>query len=223
MYVKIVSVSYLIYLWSTDFKPKGRYKMNNYTEIFTTQEASERIGIGKTTITRWEKDYAIDVPRDKSGARLYTEAELDIFLDIKKMREQDLTKAEIRSSLFDKITKNNANQKSSEEIRELEITEKFQEIKRLFHIYPELIDLVAPEIKSHLDQHPVTDGTSLEAIKETVATAIQEGINKELSTISNLYKTEVNRRDELMIEIIRLKKRVKSLESKPSLFKVFSG
>src|SRR5699024_10395327 len=119
-----------------------------------------------------------EIPRDINGARIYTEADLDIFLDIKKLREKDLTKAEIKTSLFDKITKNNAKQKSSEEIRELEITDKFQEIKRLFDIYPELI---------------------------------------------NLVKTEGNRRDELMTENIKLKKRIKSLESKPSLFKVFSG
>ena len=193
------------------------------TEIITTQEASERIGIAKSTIVRWEKDYAVDVPRDENGARLYTEAELDIFLEIKKMRAQDFTKAEIKTSLFDKITKNNSEQMSSEEIRELEITAKFQEMKHLLHIYPELIELVASEIKSHTDQQAVTDDNFLDLMKETIATSIQEGINKELSMISNIYKTEVNRRDELMIDNIRLKKRIKSLESKPSLFKVFSG
>lgn len=197
--------------------------MNEYTDIITTQEASERIGIAKTTLVRWEKDFAVEIPRDINGARIYTEADLDIFLDIKKLREKDLTKAKIKTSLFDKITKNNAKQKSSEEIRELEITDKFQEIKRLFDIYPELINLVTSEIKSNMDQYLITDGSSLDLIKETIATSIQDGINQELSTILNLYKTEVNRRDELMTENIKLKKRIKSLESKPSLFKVFSG
>lgn len=197
--------------------------MNEYTDIITTQKASERIGIAKTTLVRWEKDFAVEITRDTNGARIYTEPELDIFLDIKKLREKDLTKAEIKTSLFDKITKNNAKQKSSEEIRELEITDKFQEIKRLFDIYPELINLVTSEIKSNMDQHLITDGSSLDLIKETIATSIQDGINQELSTILNLYKTEVNRRDELMTENIKLKKRIKSLESKPSLFKVFSG
>lgn len=197
--------------------------MNNYTEIFTTQEASERIGIAKSTVVRWENDYSVDIPRDKSGARLYTKAELEIFLDIKKLRAEDLTKAEIKTSLFDKIMKNNSKQKSSEEVRELEVNEKLQEILHLFHNYPELIDLVTSEINQNENQHSLTDGTSLELIKETVVTAIQEEINMDLSTISNLYKTEVNRRDQLMTENIKLKKRVKSLESKPSLFKVFSG
>lgn len=197
--------------------------MNEYTDIITTHEASERIGIAKTTLVRWEKDFAVEIPRDINGARIYTEADLDIFLDIKKLREKDLTKAEIKTSLFDKITKNNAKQKSSEEIRELEITDKFQEIKRLFDIYPELINLVTSEIKRNMDQHLITDDSSLGLIKETIATSIQDGINQELSTILNLYKTEVNRRDELMTENIKLKKRIKSLESKPSLFKVFSG
>ena len=197
--------------------------MNEYTDIITTQEASERIGIAKSTIVRWEKDFAVEIPRDTNGARLYTEAELDIFLDIKKMRAQDLTRAEIKTSLFNKITKNNAKQKSSEEIRELEIAEKFQEIKHLFNIYPELIHLVTSEIKGNVDQHSITDGTSLDVIKETIATSIQDGIKQELSPILNLYKTEVNRRDELMTENIRLKKRIKSLEAKPSFFKVFNG
>lgn len=197
--------------------------MNEYTDIITTQEASERIGIAKTTLVRWEKDFAVEIPRDTNGARIYTEAELEIFLDIKKLREKDSTKAEIKTSLFDKITKNNAKQMSSEEIRELEITDKFQEIKRLFDMYPELINLVTSEIKRNMDQYLITDGSSLDLIKETIATSIQDGINQELSTILNLYKTEVNRRDELMTENIKLKKRIKSLESKPSLFKVFSG
>ncbi len=197
--------------------------MNDYTEIITSQEASERIGVAKSTITRWEKDFAINIPRDKSGSRLYTKAEIDIFLDIKKMRGQDLTKAEIRTSLLNKIMKHNSNQKSSEEIIELEINEKFQEIKQLFHMYPELIHLVAREIKHHMDPHIVSDSASFDEMKETVAIAVQEGITKELSTIFSLYKTEVNRRDELMTDNIRLKKRIKSLESKPSFFKVFSG
>src|SRR5699024_4134089 len=81
----------------------------------------------------------------------------------------------------------------------------------------------ASEIKSHTDQQAVTDDNFLDLMKETIATSIQEGINKELSMISNIYRTEVNRRDELMIDNIRLKKRIKSLESKPSLFNVFSA
>src|SRR5699024_300072 len=146
----------------------------------------------------WEKDFAVEIPRDINGARIYTEADLDIFLDIKKLREKDLTKAEIKTSLFDKITKNNAKQKSSEEIRELEITDKFQEIKRLFDIYPELINLVTSETKSNMDQYLITDGYSLDLIKETIATSLQDAINQESSTILNLYQTEVKRRDELI-------------------------
>src|SRR5699024_8499588 len=100
--------------------------MNEYTDIITTQEASERIGIAKTTLVRWEKDFAVEIPRDINGARIYTEADLDIFLDIKKLREKDVTKAEIKTSLFDKITKNNAKQMSSEEIRSEEHTSELQ-------------------------------------------------------------------------------------------------
>src|SRR5699024_6425539 len=98
--------------------------MNDYTDIITTQEASDRLGIANTTLASWEKDVAVEIPRDINGARIYTESELDIFIDIKKLREKDVTKAEIKTSLFDKITKNNAKQMSSEEIRELEITDK---------------------------------------------------------------------------------------------------
>src|SRR5699024_453089 len=111
---------------------------------------------------------------------------------------------------------------SSEEIRELEITDKFQEIKRLFDMYPELINLVTSEIKSNMDQHLITDGSSLDLIKETIATSIQDGINQELSTILNLYKTEINTRYKLVTKNIKLKKRVKFLIINSALFNFFS-
>src|SRR5699024_12663646 len=76
-------------------------------------------------------------------------------------------------------------QMSSEEIRELEITAKFQEVKHLLHIYPELIELVALEIKSHADQQAVTDDNFLDLMKETIATSIQEGIKDRKSTRLN--------------------------------------
>src|SRR5699024_6938691 len=140
-----------------------------------------------------------------------------------KVKKKGSTKAEIKTSLFDNIPKNTAIQMSSDEMRPLELTHIFQEIKCLFDMYPELINLVTSEIISFMVHYLLTDGSSLDLFNESISNSIQDGINQILSTILNLYKTEVNSRDELMTENIKHKKRIKRLESKPSLFKVFSG
>ncbi|WP_044748498.1 MerR family transcriptional regulator [Aeribacillus alveayuensis] len=68
---------------------------------YTLREFATLIGVPPKTIKQWEKDFKayISVPRTKQGARIYTEAEINFFQNIKALYEKKLKKQEIMNFL----------------------------------------------------------------------------------------------------------------------------
>lgn len=65
----------------------------NIMRTFTLKEVSKKINVKPATLKKWEKELEeyLDIPRTRQGARIYSEVELDLLLDIKQMYENKLS------------------------------------------------------------------------------------------------------------------------------------
>ncbi|NWQ42017.1 MerR family transcriptional regulator [Bacillus sp. EB106-08-02-XG196] len=68
---------------------------------FTLKEVSKKINVKPATLKKWEKELEeyLDIPRTRQGARIYSEVELDLLLDIKQMYENKLSTEMILQNL----------------------------------------------------------------------------------------------------------------------------
>jgi DNA-binding transcriptional MerR regulator len=68
---------------------------------YTLKETSKIINVPTSTIKQWEKGLngLLIIPRSKQGARIYSDIEIDLLLEIKQWEANKLGKAEIRERL----------------------------------------------------------------------------------------------------------------------------
>lgn len=73
----------------------------NIMRTFTLKEVSKKINVKPATLKKWEKELEeyLDIPRTRQGARIYSEVELDLLLDIKQMYENKLSTEMILQNL----------------------------------------------------------------------------------------------------------------------------
>lgn len=66
-------------------------------KTFTLKEVSKKINVTPATLRKWEKelDEYLEIPRTKQGARIYSQVEIDLLLEIKHMYENKLSTAMI--------------------------------------------------------------------------------------------------------------------------------
>ena len=67
-------------------------------KTYTLKEVSKKINVAPGMVRQWEKDFVdfLDIPRSKQGARLFTDLEIDLLLEIKHFAEKNETKEMIR-------------------------------------------------------------------------------------------------------------------------------
>ncbi|NRD80392.1 MerR family transcriptional regulator [Bacillus sp. BRMEA1] len=70
-------------------------------KVYTLSEVSKKINVAVRNIKQWEKELEdiLDVPRSKQGARIYSDTEIQLLLEIKQMYAKKLSKDKIRQVL----------------------------------------------------------------------------------------------------------------------------
>lgn len=70
-------------------------------KTYNLKEAAKKINIPPSTLKQWESEFneIIEIPRTKQGARIYSELEIDLLLEIKRMHQEKLSKEDIRKTL----------------------------------------------------------------------------------------------------------------------------
>jgi DNA-binding transcriptional MerR regulator len=70
-------------------------------KTFTLKEISKKINVKPATLKKWEKELEeyLDIPRTRQGARIYSQVELDLLLDIKQMYENKISTEMILQNL----------------------------------------------------------------------------------------------------------------------------
>ena len=170
--------------------------MEMTVETFTFTEVYDKTGIPQTTIRRWEEDYQLNIMRNKNNIRQYTNVDIDVLLKIKSMREENLPKSYIKKSIEKRSIISAEDRKSIEEIKQHDADDIINAIQKTF------------------------DQLIQELLKD-VEDIVREEMEKGFAEFSESYKIEVNRRDELLTENMRLKNEIKK-DKKASFLKVFS-
>jgi DNA-binding transcriptional MerR regulator len=72
----------------------------NTMKTFTLKEVSKKINVKPATLRKWEEELKeiLEIPRTKQGARIYSQVELDLLLEIKQMYENKQTTSMILQS-----------------------------------------------------------------------------------------------------------------------------
>lgn len=72
---------------------------------YTLKEVAKKINVPPGTIRQWEKDLMgyIEIPRSKQGARIYTDIEIDLLIEIKELQAKKVNKDGIRTWLDHKF------------------------------------------------------------------------------------------------------------------------
>src|SRR5690625_302300 len=169
--------------------------MEMTVETFTFTEVYDKTGIPQTTIRRWEEDYQLNIMRNKNNIRQYTNVDIDVLLKIKSMREENLPKSYIKKSIEKRSIISAEDRESIEEIKQLDADD-------IIHAIQETFDQLKQELLKDVED------------------IVREEMGKGFAEFSESYKIEVNRRDELLTENMRLKNEIKK-DKKASFLKVF--
>ena len=70
-------------------------------KTYTLKEVSKKINVSPGTLRKWEQDFddLLDIPRSKQGARIYTDLEIELLLEIKQMVDKKAGKEAIRQEI----------------------------------------------------------------------------------------------------------------------------
>ena len=68
-------------------------------QTYTMKEVSKKINVPLGTIRQWEKELEglLEIPRSKQGARIYTETEINLLIEIKELQSKKSNKGSIRN------------------------------------------------------------------------------------------------------------------------------
>jgi DNA-binding transcriptional MerR regulator len=222
--------------------------MSEFMKAYTIKEVSSMITVPEGTLRQWEKDFEgiLVIPRDKQNARYYTDFEIETLKHIKAMRTKNLSKDMIRellqkrsqtddasSSVLEPSVPQMSQNEAVETLRNIQSTfENFEEFKLAMkqelvaelrneirqEIKNELISEVRKEIASSSEQQQKLLETGKEQTSEQIGI-----LSEALEKMENNYQSEIKRRDEMLMENMRLLRELKEEQNKGFFKKLFGG
>jgi DNA-binding transcriptional MerR regulator len=175
-------------------------------KTYTIKEAARKMNIPQGTIKKWEKELSefLTIPRTKSGARFYTEQEIELLLEIKQMRSQNLKMGLIREYFNEKILVPEPEETAvsivseqrpippyNEESREMNMEKFFYAVdtykqKAIQEVKEEIRNIVQKEIVEEVKKE-ISKG-SLQTVK-WLTDSIYKSTEKTMTEIQNLSNT----------------------------------
>jgi DNA-binding transcriptional MerR regulator len=177
---------------------------------YTLKEISKIINVPTSTIKQWEKDLdgLLTIPRSKQGARIYSEIEIDLLMEIKHWVDNHLSKKEIRDKLQQQQSP--TEQENEELAISLPVFSETEDISPdddLSEVPAELSQWNQDQFFLAMDQYKKTFLNEVKnEIKSVVRTEVVEEVKKEISkanlhtvkTLSDkLYKANANMQDDI--------------------------
>jgi len=73
----------------------------DFMKTYTLKEVSKKINVSPGALRKWEQDFEdlLDIPRTKQGARIYTDIEIELLVEIKQMADKKVSKYAIRQEM----------------------------------------------------------------------------------------------------------------------------
>ena len=146
--------------------------MNEFERSYSVGEVSEKIDVPRGSIREWEDNFDLEIPRNKDNHRYYTKKEIDILVEIKRLREKNVSKDIIRDLLNQVGINSEGSQQESNvpevvsnpaastvlQVESLEVLRTLQnqpeEIKEFFisELKPQMMDELRKELESRSKQ-----------------------------------------------------------------------
>ncbi|MFP7299431.1 MerR family transcriptional regulator [Neobacillus niacini] len=182
---------------------------------FTLKEVSKKINVKPATLRKWEKELEeyLDIPRTRQGARIYSQVELDLLLDIKQMYDNKLTTAMIIQSLQNKGEPIGEDPEDVDLIEEEEISEQSSSsLPMVSETIPEVTneEIAIQNADQFFDAMDTYKQTFLSEVKDEIRSVLRkevvEEVKKEISkgtfytvkSISDsIYKSSASTKAEL--------------------------
>lgn len=89
-------------------------EFEGFEKRYSIKEVAEQTGIKEGTLRKYENDYSLKIARESDNRRYYTEAEIDVFKQIKHMKEHGCTITMIREFLSKSVVAREQVEKSLE-------------------------------------------------------------------------------------------------------------
>jgi DNA-binding transcriptional MerR regulator len=185
----------------------------NTMKTFTLKEVSKKINVKPATLRKWEEELKeiLEIPRTKQGARIYSQVELDLLLEIKQMYENKQTTSMILQSF-----------QTKEEPENSEITEpSAPSLPMISESFPEVTneEIAIKNTDEFFDAMDSYKQTFLSEVKDEIRSVLRkevvEEVKKEISkgtfyTVKSLsdsiYKSSANTKAEIEELSVHLEK-----------------
>ncbi|MBY0146090.1 MerR family transcriptional regulator [Neobacillus niacini] len=182
-------------------------------KTFTLKEVSKKINVKPATLRKWEEELKeiLEIPRTKQGARIYSQVELDLLLEIKQMYENKQTTSMILQSF-----------QTKEEPENSEITEpSAPSLPMISESFPEVTneEIAIKNTDEFFDAMDSYKQTFLSEVKDEIRSVLRkevvEEVKKEISkgtfyTVKSLsdsiYKSSANTKAEIEELSVHLEK-----------------
>src|SRR5699024_7392199 len=215
---------------------KGALKVEEFMKAYTIKEGSGLIGVPQGTIRQWENDFSehLVVPRDAQNARYYTEFEIEILNHIKTMRQNNLSKKMIKELLKKKNETGSDNAPSTIEptvpaLKQSEAIETLRNVQSALESFPEIKEALISELRDNIKHEIKNEITT--AVRKEIASSLEANSNnaseqfkafsESLNSMEVNYKNEIERRDKLLMENMRLMKELKEQKKKGFFKRLF--
>ncbi|MFC0274744.1 MerR family transcriptional regulator [Metabacillus herbersteinensis] len=211
--------------------------MTTFMKPYRIKEVSRMIDIPEGTLRQWESDFEgiLNIPRDEIG-RYYTDFEIEILKRIKSMRDKNIPKKMIKELFEAKKQTDDASltelQPSVPQMQQNEAIETLLSIKEMMANIKEFKDVlkqeIREEVKNEIRKEVIEEVRREIAIGSEAQQRLLESGNKEtseylgsvsksLEQMENNYKSELKRRDEVLIENMRLMRELQEKKKKEFL------
>lgn len=202
-------------------------------KAYTIKEVSKLLDTPEGTLRQWEKDFpdVLVIPRDAQNARYYTEFEIETLKHIKSMREKNLSKKMIKELLQKhsetNLERNHVVEPTVPTLKQSEAIETLRNIQNTLETLPEIKELIISELKSEI-RNEIKDELN-NAVRNEIASSLEAGnkntseqiktLSKALDNMEANYKNEIQRRDEILMENMRLIKEINDREKTKAFLK----
>lgn len=210
--------------------------MEDFLKAYTIKEVSKQIDVPEGTIRQWEKDFpkVLVIPRDEQNARYFTEFEIETLKHIRAMREKSISKKMINELLIKRAETQtddlpNLVEPSVPVLKQSEAIQTLRDVQKALEAFPEIKKMIVSEVKSDIQNEIKNELTDV--VRQEIASSLEEGSNttskqietlsESLNTMEENYSNEIKRRDEILVENLRLLREVKEQKNKGFFKRLF--
>ncbi|MFV8830495.1 MerR family transcriptional regulator [Alkalihalobacterium sp. APHAB7] len=188
--------------------------MGNVIQKYSTKEVSRLLKIPVGNLRKWERTFEgmLYVQRTKTGARLYTDYEIDTLKKIKLLKDKNIKDEDVKY-----ILETNIQVEYNDESDEKEESEDYNQYEMMISLQHETVESVEKLTNSIFSFKEEVLQETKEEIKNEVKKEINLGHNKTTSLVQSYSQMLLDTSDQTKDELQRLRQEIEQ-ENEEKLF-----